>query len=207
MIIEGRGPDTYCGEGLIVALHSARGLNVENRCLAQCTLSLALGARGSLSSFRMYMANCPCCKGLIIIPSTVAILGKGFVAAFFGERLVVALLNGCVLLGILVVFSILAVLTLSAVHAIFSVLAVLAFGIFCAAGCSMARCDHRCIPRMSTCKFDCCVGVVLVLPLHFLLLLSLLAIQHKEMIVTVINVCIMALQSILLLVFCAFANR
>jgi hypothetical protein len=70
----------------------------------------------------MYVANCPCGEGLIVIPSPIAILGKGFVVAFFGKRLIVALLDRCVLLGVL------AILTLGDVHAIFGVLNVLAFG-------------------------------------------------------------------------------
>jgi hypothetical protein len=68
------------------------------------------------------MANCPCGKGLIVLPSPVAILGKGFVLTFFGKRLVVALLDRCVLLGVL------AILALANVHAVFGVLNVLAFG-------------------------------------------------------------------------------
>jgi hypothetical protein len=52
----------------------------------------------------------------------VAILGKGFVVAFFGERLVVALLDGCGLLGVL------AIPALGVVHAVFGALNVLAFG-------------------------------------------------------------------------------
>jgi hypothetical protein len=60
----------------------------------------------------LYAANCPSSKGLVVAPSPVAILGKGFVVAFFGERLIVALLDGCILLGIL------AILTLGNVHTI-----------------------------------------------------------------------------------------
>ncbi len=70
----------------------------------------------------MYVANGPGGKGLVVVPSLVAILGKGFIVAFFGERLVVVLLNGCILLGVL------AILALGIVHAIFSLLNVLAFG-------------------------------------------------------------------------------
>jgi hypothetical protein len=48
--------------------------------------------------------------------------GKGFDVAFFGERLILGLLNGCILLGIL------AILFLGNVHAVFGILNVLAFG-------------------------------------------------------------------------------
>jgi hypothetical protein len=68
----------------------------------------------------MYMANCSCGKGLIVIRSPVAILGKQFVVVLFGKGFIVALLDKCSLLGIL------AVLALSAVHAFFGKLAVLA---------------------------------------------------------------------------------
>jgi hypothetical protein len=50
------------------------------------------------------MAISLCGKGLIIIPSPVAILGKGFVITFFGKRLVVALLDKCSLLGIFLLY-------------------------------------------------------------------------------------------------------
>jgi hypothetical protein len=65
--------------------------------------------------------QCPCGEGLIVAPSPVAILGKGFVIALFGG-LIVALLNKCGLL------SILAVLTLGTVHTVFGILTVLALG-------------------------------------------------------------------------------
>ncbi len=60
-IIKGCGSVDLCGKGLIIALHNKHG-------------PIAL-----------------CGKGLIIIPSPVAILGKGFVVTLFGKRLVVAL--------------------------------------------------------------------------------------------------------------------
>ncbi len=62
----------------------ARGLSLP------CTAYVALRpfvARGSWSSCMTYAANCPCGKGLVVLPSPVAILGKGFVVAFFGKRL------------------------------------------------------------------------------------------------------------------------
>jgi hypothetical protein len=68
------------------------------------------------------VANCPCGKGLIVVPSPVAILGKWFVVALFGKGFIVALLNECGPLGIL------DVLTLGAVHAIIGILALLDIG-------------------------------------------------------------------------------
>ncbi len=70
----------------------------------------------------MYAASCPCGEGLVVVPSPVAILCKGFVVASFGKRLVVALLDRCILLGVL------AILALGNVNAVFGVLNVLAFG-------------------------------------------------------------------------------
>jgi hypothetical protein len=52
-----------------------------------------------------FMANCLCGKRLIVAPSPVTILGKGFVVVFFGKRLVVALLDGCILLGVLSILA------------------------------------------------------------------------------------------------------
>jgi hypothetical protein len=49
-------------------------------------------------------------------------LAKRFVIAFFCKRLIVALLDGCILLGVL------PILALGNVHAVFGVLNVLAFG-------------------------------------------------------------------------------
>jgi hypothetical protein len=48
--------------------------------------------------------------------------GKGFVIAFFGERLIAVLLDGCLLLGVLTI------LALGDINAIFGILNVLAFG-------------------------------------------------------------------------------
>jgi hypothetical protein len=67
-----------------------------------------------------YTVTCPCGERLVVIfhdihaqlplwqgahhhTQSVAILGKGFVIAFFGKRLVVALLAGCILLGVLAI--------------------------------------------------------------------------------------------------------
>jgi hypothetical protein len=69
-----------------------------------------------------YTANCPCGKGVIVIPIPVAIFGKGCVLTLFGERFVVTLLEGCILLVVLTI------LTLGNVHAVFGILNVLAFG-------------------------------------------------------------------------------
>ncbi len=96
----------------------ARGLLLP--CMAYAALRHFV-ARGSLLSCTTYMA-CPCGKRLIVAPSPAAILGKGFIVAFFGKRLVVALLDGCGLLGVF------AILTLGSVHAVFGVLNVLVFG-------------------------------------------------------------------------------
>jgi hypothetical protein len=101
------------------SLFVARGL------LLPCTAYAALRpfvARGSLLSCTMHAVNCPCGKELVVIPSPVTNLGKGFAIAFSGKRLIVVLLDGCVLLGVL------AILALGGVHAIFGVLNVLAFG-------------------------------------------------------------------------------
>jgi hypothetical protein len=91
-IVKGCGPVALCGKGLIVARHNIHG-------------HIAL-----------------CGKGLIIVPSPVAILGKGFVVILFGKRLVVALFGKHGL------FCVLSILFLSNVHTVFSVLALLAFG-------------------------------------------------------------------------------
>jgi hypothetical protein len=134
----------------------ARGSSLP--CTSYAALRLFV-VRGSSSSCMTYTANRPCGEGLIVVPNPVAILGKGFVVAFFGERLVVALLDGCVLLGVL------PTLTLGDVHTIFGVLNILAFGKVnkclwqctcrlwhtrrtqpqhtCAAGCCMARYGHH----------------------------------------------------------------
>ena len=171
--------------------------------------------RGSSLFCMTYVANCPCGEGLVVVPSPIAILGKGFVGAFFGERLIVALLDRCVLLGVL------AVLILGAVHAIFGVLAVLALGnvhafsnvltkhdlsiflLLVVAWCNMvvsASCKQQHI------IFDCCVGIVHVLPLH----LSVIVVASCNM--TIKNYCrviearIVESQSILLLALCAFVN-
>ncbi len=130
-----------------------------------------------------YTANCPFGERLIIVPSPVAILGKGFVVAFFGERLVVALFDGCILLGVLAilalgdlrnVFGVLNVLAFGDVHAfgdlhaVFGVLAILDLGILVPLVIAwrgmvvVASCERQHI------IFDCCVGVALVLPSHSL---------------------------------------
>jgi hypothetical protein len=69
-----------------------------------------------------YTAKNLCGEGIVVVPSLVAILVKGFVVAFFGKRLVVALFDGCILLGVLTI------IVLGNVHAVFSVLKGLAFG-------------------------------------------------------------------------------
>jgi hypothetical protein len=46
-IIEGRGPVTYCGAGLVVALHGVRNPNAAYHCLARYTRSLAFVVIGS----------------------------------------------------------------------------------------------------------------------------------------------------------------
>jgi hypothetical protein len=96
-----------------------RGLLLPNTAYA--ALRPFFGKRLS-SSCMTYVANYPCGEGLIVAPSPVAILGKGFVVAFFGKRLVVALLDGCVLLGVL------AILALGNIPNVFGVLNVLALG-------------------------------------------------------------------------------
>jgi hypothetical protein len=68
-IVKGCGPVTYYGEELVVALHSVHGPNAAYCRLAGRTWSLALVAKGSLSSCMTYAANRPCGKGLIVIPS------------------------------------------------------------------------------------------------------------------------------------------
>jgi hypothetical protein len=132
-----------------------------------------------------YAVICPCGKGLIVIPSPVAILGKHFVVALFGEGFIVSLLGECGLLGVL------AVLALGAVHTIFGVLAVLTLGNIHAFSNVLAKCNlgifvllviaWRDMVVLASCTqhhiiFDCCVGIVHVLPLHCLLLSLLLAI-------------------------------
>jgi hypothetical protein len=78
----------------------------------------------------MYTANCPCDERLILAPSPVAILGKGFVIAFVGKRLVVALLDGCGLLGVFAIPALSNVHAFGNVHAVFNVLTVFNLGIF-----------------------------------------------------------------------------
>jgi hypothetical protein len=85
-IVKGHHPVALCGEGLVVALHCVRGPNAAYHRLAQRTRSLALVTSGSLLSCMVYEANCPCGKGLIVAPSSIAILGKGFVVAFGPPR-------------------------------------------------------------------------------------------------------------------------
>jgi hypothetical protein len=97
----------------------ARGLLLP--CMAYAALRPFV-VRGSSLSCMTYTANWPCGEGLVVAPSPVTILGRGFVVAFFGERLLVALIGGCILLGNL------AVLALGAVHAVFGILAVLTLG-------------------------------------------------------------------------------
>ncbi len=84
-IIEGCHPVARCGKGHVVALHGVCSPNAAYCCLAWHTRSLALVTRGLLSSCMMYAANCPCGKGLIVAPSPVAILGKGFVVPFLAR--------------------------------------------------------------------------------------------------------------------------
>jgi hypothetical protein len=108
-IVEGHGPVTRCGEGLIVALHDVRG--PEALC-GERLIVILHDVRGQL----------PLWQGAHRRTQPVAIIGKGFVVAFFGKRLVVALLDGCVLLGVL------AILALGDVHDVFGVLDVLALG-------------------------------------------------------------------------------
>ncbi len=220
-IIEGHGPVTYCGEGLGVALHNVRSLNAAYCCLAQHTWSLALVARGLSSSCMMYTANCPCGKGLIVIPSPVAILGKGFIVAFFGRRLIVALLNRCVLLGIL------AVLTLGAVNAVFGVLTVLNLATYTPSWTYLhVVLRILTVPNLSifallffawhgmfvvaSCKqqhiiFDCCMGVALDHPLHSSVIVSAHCngtIKNEWCVLVIVAV---ASQTILLLALHAFA--
>jgi hypothetical protein len=85
--------------------------------------------RGLLLPCTTYTANCPCGERLIVAPSPVAILGKGFVVAFFGERLVVALLNGCGLLGVFAMPALGNVHAFGSVHAVFGVFNVFDLGI------------------------------------------------------------------------------
>jgi hypothetical protein len=85
--------------------------------------------RGLLLPCTAYAANCPCGERLIVAPSPVAILGKGFVIVLFGKRLVVDLLNRCGLLGIFAMPALGNVHTFGNVHAIFSVLTVFNLGI------------------------------------------------------------------------------
>ncbi len=88
------------------------------------TWPIALVVRDSSLPYTTYVANCPCGEGLIVIPSPVAIPGKGFEVAFFGKRLIVALLDICILLGVL------ALLALGNVHIVFGVLTVPNLSVF-----------------------------------------------------------------------------
>ncbi len=62
-IAEGCGPVTYCGEGLVVALHGICNPNAACHCLAQHTQSPILVVRCLLLPCMTYEANCPCGKG------------------------------------------------------------------------------------------------------------------------------------------------
>jgi hypothetical protein len=153
------------------------------------------------------MTNRSCGKGLVVVPSPVAILGKGFVIAFFGKRLAVALLDGCILLGILAVlalgavhaiFGILPVLALDNVHAFSNILAKPKLGIF-----ALLVVAWRDMVVVASCKqqhniFDCCMGVVHILPLH----LSVIVVAPCNMTIKndcpIIDVCIAVLQSIII---------
>jgi hypothetical protein len=110
-IIEGCGPITHCGdEGLIVALH---GIHDPKALCGKMLIIILHNIRGQLLLWQE--------AGLIVAHSLVANLGKGFVIAFTGKRLVVALLDRCILLGVL------AILALGNARALFGVLTVLAF--------------------------------------------------------------------------------
>jgi hypothetical protein len=122
--------------------------------------------------------QCPCGKRLIVALSPVTILGKGFVVTFFGWRLVVALLNGCILLGVLVI------LDLGNVHAVFGILTVPSLGIF-----ALLVVVWRDMVTVASCKQQHEHLIVEWEPLRsslaFVFLLSLLlVIQQKVMIVT-----------------------
>jgi hypothetical protein len=172
-IVEGHGPVAHCGKGLVVALHG-----ICANCPSGKRLIIAL---------HDVRNQCLCGKGLIVIPSPVTILGKEFVVAFFGKRLVVALLDRCVLFGVL------AILTPGDVHAVFGILNVLAFGNVHAFGNIHAISSVLAVPNLgvfafwvivqqdmvivASCKrqhitFDCCVEVLLVLPLHLFVIVS-----------------------------------
>ncbi len=147
-------------------------------------------ARGSLLPCTTYPANCPCGKGLIIVSSPATILGKAFVVAFFGKRLIRALLDGCVLLGVLTI------IIFSNIQAIFGELNVLAFGNVHSFSSVLSTPNHHVFALLVVTWHDMVViasceqqnehlivvGVVMFFPCISLLLLLLLAIQHNKMI-------------------------
>ncbi len=204
-IVKGLGPVTHCGKGLILALYGVRG-----------PISLWLGAH-------CYLAGCtwpisPCGEGLIVIPSPVAILGKWFVTTFVGKRLNVAIFDGWVLLGVL------SILALGNVHAILGALLPLAMYMPLATYTpSLAYLPYptlaysRCWslhgatwllthPTNGNMNILLLHGSCYILPLHLLLYCYLFPCNPSiKNDCCVIDIVVVALQSILLLVICAFA--
>jgi hypothetical protein len=189
----------------------ARGL------LLPCTVYAALRpfvARGSLLSCTTYAANCPCGKGLIDVPIPVSILGKWSVVALFGKGFVVALLDKCGLLGVLyvlalvtvhAVFGVLAVLALGNVHAFSNVFAILSLGIF-----ALLIIALRNMVIISSCEGQH-ESLIVAWDLFRFSLAFLITVNapcnttYKENNCHVVDVVLMASQSISLLALCAFA--
>ncbi len=144
------------------SLFVVRGLSLP------CTVYAVLRpfvARGSSSSCMTYMANCPCGKRLIITPSPVAILGKGFIVAVFDKGpLSPSLMNEASLAFLLYLPLVMYTLSLAYLHAIFGVLVVLDLGVL--TPLVIALCN---MVVVASCKqqhnfFDCCMGVYLSFP-------------------------------------------
>ena len=121
-IIAGCGLVTYCGEGLVVALHGVRNPNAAYCCLAQHTRSLVLVARFLLSSCMTYAVNCPCGKELIVVLSQSPSLARGLLSPSLARGLLWPSSMDATSFGEL------ALLALNNVHAVFGILNVLAFG-------------------------------------------------------------------------------
>ncbi len=137
--------------------------------------------RGSSSSCMMYSTNLPLWQGAHCFTQSSCHPWQQFVVALFGKGLIVALLDECSLLGILIIRTLgivhailcsLAVLALGNVRAFFNVLAEPHIGLFV-----LLVIEWRDMVVVTSCEwqhiiFDCCMGVALVLPLHSSVIVS-----------------------------------
>jgi hypothetical protein len=177
-------------------------------------------ARGSLLSCMMYVANCPCGKGLIIIPSQLPSLARGLLLPSLVKGLLWPSSTDASSL-VFLLYSPLATYTLSSAYLLYLPLATytpswtylaVIFGVLAVPDLSVfvllfvAWSD---IAVVASCKqqhiiFDCCVGVALVLPSH----LSGIVIAPCNMTRNdchIVDVVVVSLRSMSLLALHAFA--